>query len=244
MNSIDKIKIISNFKDKKNTLPQIQVNYIDFVYETEEERLKKKMERRNIAIDVVLDEVNEEDLVDIVTNQKLRDELSSGGLHERHPVIAPQIHSMNIQSKKFISEDILYDEIIDFIDKSNLNSHIPINLDLTLSNSNDGSDNRKFISKVLMASNLIATEGRIGPAKTVILGKNVFYKMSDCLDMLSNSGLQHFVDYTIDPDKVIVCRINNTDQPGIICIFDEGNGRYFLKETKNWFRQYCSFKVI
>lgn len=238
MTTFDKIKIVSNFKEEKNTLPQIQVNYIDFVYETEEERLKKKMERRNIAIDVVLDEANEEDLVDIVPDQTLRDELSFGG------VIAPQVYSMSIQSKRYISEDSLYDEIIDFIDKSNLNLNSPVNLDLTLSNSPDGSDNRKFISKVMMASNLIAVEGRIGPAKTVILGKNVFYKMVDCLDMLSNTGLQHFVDYSIDPDKVIVFRTNNTDQSGIICILDEGNGRYFLKETPNWERQYCSFKVI
>ena len=67
--------------------------------------------------------------------------------------------------------------------------------------------------------------------------------MCDSLDMLSNTGLQHFVDYTIDPDKVIVCRTSKPDQPGIICILDEGNGRYFLKETTNWERQYCSFTV-
>ena len=237
MTTFDKIKLISNFKESKNTLPQIQVNYIDFMYETEEERLKKKMERRNIAIDVVLDEANEEDLLDIVPDQPLRDELSFSG------IVSPQVCSLNIQSKKYISEDNLYNEVIDFIDKSNLKSN-KVNLDLTLSNSPDGSDNRKFISKVMMASNLIAVEGRIGPAKTVILGKNVFYKMCDSLDMLSNTGLQYFVDYSIDPDKVIVCRTNNIDQPGIICILDEDSGRYFLKETRNWERQYCSFKVI
>ena len=237
MTTLDKIKLVSNFKNQKNTLPQIQVSYIDFIYDTEEERLKKKMERRNIAIDVLLGEANEEDLVDKVSDLGSGDELSFGS------VISPQVFSLNIQSKKYISEDNLYDEVIDFIGKSNLKSN-KVNLDLTLSNSPDGSDNRKFISKVLMASNLISVEGRIGPGKTVILGKNVFYKMSDCLDMLSNAGLQHFVDYTIDPDKVIVCRSNNTDQNGIICILDEGNGRYFLKETTNWERQYCSFTVI
>ena len=58
------------------------------------------------------------------------------------------------------------------------------------------------------------------------------------------SDMLFIVEPGIYPDKIIVCRGSNADQPGIILITYPKDNRYFLKETNfSWHRQYCWFSI-
>ena len=100
----------------------------------------------------------------------------------------------------------------------------------------------------MMASNIIATHGKIGPGKSVLVGTNILSKYPSLMDNIDENGLMNgmlfIVEPGIDPDKIIVCRGSNADQPGIILITYPNDGRFFLKETDfYWHRQYCWFSI-
>ena len=58
------------------------------------------------------------------------------------------------------------------------------------------------------------------------------------------SDMLFIVEPGIYPDKIIVCRGSNADQPGIILITYPKDNRYFLKKTNfSWHRQYCWFSI-
>jgi hypothetical protein len=113
---------------------------------------------------------------------------------------------------------------------------------------NEAINSRKIITKIIMSSNIIATQGRIGPGKSVLVGTNIISKYPSLMSGIDENGLVggmlFIVEPGIDPDKIIVCRGSNPDQPGIILITYPKDNRYFLKETNfSWHRQYCWFNI-
>jgi hypothetical protein len=147
-------------------------------------------------------------------------------------------------AKKFQTYQKLWNEVIDFLNKNTKNpknlQHRNQGLDIKLQGDYD-TDYRKIMSKTLMCSNLIAMDGRIGPAKSVIFGKKLLPYLKD-EDTLAN--LTYYYSDLLDDDKVIICRPNNIDQPGLLLIDDTQNSNYFFNQTPNWHKQYCWFRII
>ena len=57
----DKLKSICNYSEKNQSMgPTVQLMYMDMIVEDDETRREVKRKKRNLAIDTVLDEVNEE----------------------------------------------------------------------------------------------------------------------------------------------------------------------------------------
>jgi hypothetical protein len=266
MDFLNKIKLITNFKEElnKKSLPQAQIMYMDMRSEEDEEYMRElKSRNRDLAIDILLDDKDESEWENrhILPERKDLDFSSQyNNVTQYMGVVAPKIMSMNVTSKQFISYEDVYTQVIDFLEKQTQNSKTLYNLptsSLTFISTNDpnktNSENdeinsRRLITKIMMASNIIAQYGRIGPGKCVLVGTNVISKYPSLINNLDKNGMiggmLFIVEPGIDPDKIIVCRGNNPDQSGIILMTFPNDLRFFLKETDfSWHRQYCWFSI-
>ena len=260
----DKLKTITSFREEmdKQALPQAQIMYMDMISEDDEEYMRElKQQNRDLAIDILLDEKEESEWDNRHILKPDDEDVSSQYNPSKYPsVIAPKIMSMNVKSKNFTGYENLYSEVIDLLEKQTQNGKTLYNVPsshLTFTPSNDVNktdeeneeiNSRKIITKIMMASNIIATHGRIGPGKSVLVGTNIISKYPSLINNVDENGLVggmlFIVEPGIDPDKIIVCRGSNADQPGIILITYPKDNRYFLKETNfSWHRQYCWFSI-
>ena len=262
----DKLKTITSFREEldKQALPQAQIMYIDMISEDDEEYMRElKQQNRDLAIDILLDEKEESEWNNrhILTGERDEDVSSQYNNTSKYSgVIAPKVMSMNVQSKKFTGYENLYSRVIDFLEKQTQNGKTLYNVPsstLTFTPTNDPNktnleneetNSRKVITKIMLASNIIAQYGRIGPGTSVLVGTNIMDKYPSITNNMDENGMiggmLFIVEPGIDPDKIIVCRGSNTDQPGIILITYLNDNRYFLKETNfSWHRQYCWFNI-
>ena len=255
--SKDKLKSIVSFKEEldKQSIPNIQVAYIEMLSELDEERMRAiKSHNRDLAIDIILGDEDESEWDKRgVIPSTLEEQLSpfGGGMAD---VIAPKVMSMNVSGQKLQDYDTLYVEVVDYINnltsvgKTFTQSTAP-QLNFTIANDPTKTDeenyqynSRKVISKILSASNVIAMEGKVGPGTGVLIGQNVANKVD--LSPLSNSGINVIIEPLIDTDKIIVCRGGRADSSGIILMVYPNDKRYYLKETPlSWSRQYCWFTI-
>ncbi len=236
----DRLKSICNYSEKNQRMgPVAQLMYMDMIVENDDTRREVKRKKRNLAIDIVLDEVDEE-------SGDYTSEIVSG---EFGSVISPKIMTINAQSNPFVDEESLYDTVIGFLERNTKQKHhFPANLDYVATNDphktleeNNGINFRRIVTKIMHASNFIATEGRIGPAKAVIVGESNWHWFSE--EDIYLGGIQIIFEKNIDPNKIIVARGGTVDNSGIICIKNTADNTYFLKETNNWERQYVWFNV-
>ena len=240
----DKLKSICNYSEKNKSMgPTTQIMYMDMVVENDDTRREIKRKKRNLTIDIVLDEVDEE-------NGEYTSEIASG---ELGTVISPKIMTISAQSNPFVDEESLYDTVVGFLESNTKQKHhFPVNLDYVAMNDphstleeNNGLNFRRIVTKIMHASNFIAAEGRIGPAKAVIVGENNWHWFGE--EFVGGSGmlanLLIIFDKNISPNKIIVARGGNIDNGGIICINNTADNTYFLKETLSWEKQYVWFTV-
>jgi hypothetical protein len=261
----DKLKTITSFREEldKQALPQAQIMYIDMISEDDEEYMRElKKQNRDLAIDILLDEKEESEWSNRHITVERDEDVSSlyNNPSKYSGVIAPKVMSMNVQSKQFTGYENLYSEVIDFLENQTQNGKTLYNVpssSLTFTPSNDvyktyeeneAINSRKIITKIMMASNIIATQGRIGTGKSVLVGTNIISKYPSITNNLDENGMMggmlFIVEPGIDPDKIIVCRGSNADQPGIILMTYPNDNRFFLKETDfSWHRQYCWFSI-
>jgi hypothetical protein len=239
---IDELKSICNYSDKQMSHPTAQLMYIDMISQDEEEYQRKlKQRNRELVVDAILDDKIEElnifrenntSSVSVDLSSQYNSIVSSSG----NQVISPKIMKLNLTSKKFETYQKLKDEVIDFL---NQNTKLPksiaygpmSSLDVKITGDFD-QDFRRIITKIQMCSSIISMEGRIGPATSIIYGKK------------SLPYIQTYFSELIDDDKIIVCRGNNQDQPGLILIDNSKTGSYFFNHTQNWHKQYCWFNII
>lgn len=255
--SKDKLKSIVSFKEElsKQSLPNIQVAYIEMVSELDEERMRSiKSHNRDLAIDIILgnEDESEWDKRGVIPST-LEEQLSpfGGGMSD---VISPKVMSINVSGQKFHDYDTLYVDVINYINnltsvgKTFTQTTAP-QLNFTITNDPTKTDeenyqynSRRVISKIISASNIISMEGKNGTGTGVLIGQNIANKVD--LSPLSSSGISLIIEPLIDPDKVIVCRGGRADSSGIILMTYPNDGRYFLKETPySWSRQYCWFNI-
>ena len=236
------LKKICNYSDKQMSHPTAQLMYVDtFSPEDEEYQRMVKRQNRELVVDAILDDKVEE--LNIFKENQVTDVSQQYNPTTQMGIISPKIIKINLTAQKFESYEKLWNEVIDFL---NQNTQGPKNLklrnqslDYKLINEYE-TDYRKIISKILMSSNIIAMDGRIGPGTSVIYGKNLLPYMSRFKD----NGLTTYYSKLIDDDKVIVCRGCNIDQPGLLLIDNSQGGHYFFNQTPNWQKQYCWFKII
>jgi hypothetical protein len=164
--------------------------------------------------------------------------------------ISPKIMQINMTDQIFESYEKVWNEVVDFLNK---NTQIPKSLqhrnqslDYKLIDDYD-KDYRKIISNILMCSSIIAMDGRIGPAKSILYGKKLIPYINNAINQFGSNNINgliaHYSDL-VDDDKIIVCRGSNIDQPGLLLIDNSTTGNYFFDKTPNWHKQYCWFKII
>lgn len=253
MTSKDKLNNICNYIENKQNITTINISFIEMLSNDDEYMLaQKRRENRDLVIDITLGEKNEsewskrdswgDDLVNSTTDTS---------------VVMSKVLTMSIRKSIYKNHDEVYDYIIDFIDKNTNNTKSLINggqsqqFNIKLGQGNYGpdftgmekhsADIRRIITKVNLCSSVVSIEGRIGPAKTVLVGKNNWNIFNEIEESLGNMGFKFIYDDKIDPEKVIVLRNNDTQHPGIYLI--ENNGDFYIKETPNWHRQFCWFWI-
>jgi hypothetical protein len=259
MTSKEKLKNICNyFEQKSNSYPILQLPIIEMVSEDDEYLLaEKKRQNRERAIDITLGEKDEsdwskKDIIEPSTwGQNISDKLESDRV-----VISPKIMTLNLNISNLKTHDEVYDYVIDFIDKNtnvakklqNGGNSMQFNLKISGGNYPEyekfESDLRKIITKVNLCSSVVIIEGRMGPPKTIIVGKaNWIYFKEIELRYGGINSLKFIYDDKIDPNKVVVLRnsVSGSD-PGIILI--ENNGiDFYIKESSRWDRQFCWFWI-
>ena len=236
------LKKICNYSDKQMSHPTAQLMYVD-AFSSEDEEYKRMVKRQNreLVVDAILDDKVEE--LNIFKENQVTDVSQQYNPTSQMGIISPKIIKINLTAQRFESYEKLWNEVIDFLNQNTQGlKNLKLRnqgLDYKLINEYE-TDYRKIISKILMSSNIIAMDGRIGPGTSVIYGKNLLPYMSRFKD----NGLTTYYSKLIDDDKVIVCRGCNIDQPGLLLIDNSQGGHYFFNQTPNWQKQYCWFKII
>ena len=248
------LKNICNYSDKQMTSPNAQLMYVDMISSEDEEYQRMiKQQNRELVVDAILDDKIEElnifrennnTVVDL--SSQYNSTVSSTGT----PVISPKIMQINMTAQRFESYEKSWNEVIDFLNQNTQNPKSKANgpyssLDITLQDDFDV-DYRRVITKMMMSSNIIAMGGRIGPATSLIYGKKSFPYINYAIGQFGSNninGIQTYFSDLIDDDKIIVCKSNNIDQPGLLFIDNSTTGNYFFNQTPNWHKQYCWFKI-
>lgn len=251
---IAELKTILNYSDKQMGHPNAQLMYIDMISQDDEEYQRKlKQQKRELVVDAVLDDKIEElnqfrennnKIVDL--SQQYNSIVSAGT-----SVISPKIMQLNLTAKKFESYQNVWNEVVHFL---NQNTKLPKSVTNGPMSSLDvkltgyfRQDYRRIITKINMCSSIIAMDGRIGPATSLIYGKKSFSYIHYATNQFGSNnigGIQTYFSDLIDSDKIIVCRANGIDQPGLLLIDNSKTGHYFFDKTPNWDKQYCWFNII
>jgi hypothetical protein len=242
----DNIKNICNYSDKQMSLPTAQLMYIDMISSDDEEYQRQiKRQNRELVVDAILDDKVEE--LNIFRENQVVDVSQQYNQSSTMGVIGPKIMQINLTSQRFESYEKACNEVIDFLNKNTQSpkslQHRNQSLDYKLIDEYE-TDYRKIVSKIMMSSSIIAMDGRIGPGTSVIYGKNLLRYMSQFDKDNNGNNLTTYYSKFIDDDKIIVCRANNIDQPGLLFIDNSTTGNYFFNQTPNWHKQYCWFRII
>jgi hypothetical protein len=249
--SLDKLKLITNYKDddlsKSDTYSAVYIDYID---DLDQEYLRElKAKRRNVVIDVLLEEQEESELDNIY---KPHEKWNGYGFNGS--IMAPNIYQVSSKVQNIESYDDIYNDLLSYIDKETISPKVVSginNIDLILKNDKNLTDQenfesncRKILTRLTMCSNIIAMEGRIGSGNFILVGESN-WDYFHYIQEKNNNPLSMSVVHTdkIEPDKIIVGRKNNQDQGGISYIMDLENKKYVKFETNFWKKQYCWFKI-
>jgi hypothetical protein len=243
------LKNICNYSDKQMSLPKAQLMYVDMISSDDEEYQRKvKQQNRELVVDAILDDKVEE--LNIFRENQVTDVSQQYNSTSQMGVISPKIMQINMTAQRFESYEKVWIQLVDFLNQNTQSpkslQHRNQSLDYKLIDEYE-TDYRKIISKILMCSNIIAMDGRIGPAKSILYGKKLIPYINNAINQFGSNNINgliaHYSDL-VDDDKIIVCRANNIDQPGLIFIDNSTTGNYFFNQTPNWNKQYCWFKII
>jgi hypothetical protein len=243
------LKNICNYSDKQMSLPNAQLMYVDMISSDDEEYQRMvKRQNRELVVDAILDDKVEE--LNIFRENQVTDVSQQYNSTSQMGVISPKIMQINMTAQRFESYEKVWIQLVDFLNQNTQSpkslQHRNQSLDYKLIDEYE-TDYRKIISKILMCSNIIAMDGRIGPAKSILYGKKLIPYINNAINQFGSNNINgliaHYSDL-VDDDKIIVCRANNIDQPGLIFIDNSTTGNYFFNQTPNWNKQYCWFKII
>jgi hypothetical protein len=241
----DKLKSICNYSEKDNSMgPIARFMYMDMAVKGDDAKREMQRKKRDLTIDTILGEADE----DAEDAEDYASDIYS------ESIVCPRIMSISMTPSAFFSDKHLYAQVVGFLEKNTQKKHrYPTCLDFSpIAYSEPESVNcvavvacikeinfRHIVSKIAHASNFIATDGRIGQATSVIVGRNCWHWFEN-----ENVGnLLIVLDDCINPDKIIVARGGSIDSSGIICVKNNADNTYYLKETHGWEKQYAWFMV-
>lgn len=245
--SKDKLKLICNYKEEtsKKINQPINISFTSMISTDDEEYiLEQKKKNRDLKIDVITGE----------KDSSVLEKVEAISEYDNFPIISPQFHSIIMKPNKFVSYDDIYDDTIQFLEKNTqnpkkINAIWKTNLNITLVNypnytlrENFDLKVRKILTNIMLNSSVIATDGRYGPAKTILYGENLIEYFDQIKSMVQT--FDYIYEPNLDPDKVILCRNSSTlDQEGIVFVDNSTHVIYFMKETPKWNKQYSWFLI-
>ena len=225
--------------------PIFQVTYKEFIKDTDEIKRRVIMERREKVIDVILDNRVEE--LEKFKKDNIMDDFAIPSIFQRSV-------TKNLNAKKFISYDDLWDEVTKRLEHlttiKQQSSHIS-KADLEY----DGIF-RRIINRCLMLSNIIDINSYRGPATSIIVGKDIIPYMiissymsspssSSNRNILGKVGeLNVIASNNISPNKVIVIKTENKLTTGLLVVKSSNHDQYFIDELGNWQDKIEWFEVI
>ena len=238
--------MICNYTESnKPSLPVGIINYIDAVTSQDEWYInQQKRIRRDKNISDLLGEETE----------ALESDWSSFSGGGEIQVISPKLISLTVKGVDFTSYEDLREDILQYLDKltsspmygtlNNRSIDIQIKKDPLFSNrENIQMIGRRILTKITFCSNIIAMNGRLGPANTVIVGNDLFEYLSE----LDNSirmlnGINIIKSDKIKPNKCIILRGSSQLSPGLCLV--KHDDRYFMKETPNYEKTIAWFELV
>ena len=152
-------KICNYVESTKPSLPQTQINFMDFEESTTEEYQRElKRKNRELAIDAIVDDKIEE----FKNKDSFLNPLDNEGYMM---TITPKLNSINVQGKTYLDLFDIYNDIMMTLDSltskpiiipQNLNVSIQKDPNLT-DYENESSTSRKVMTRIMMTSNLISS---------------------------------------------------------------------------------------
>ena len=246
-------KICNYVESDKPSLPQGNIFYMDNISSHDEWVINQhKRVNRQKVINEVLDE--QEEIVEDTWLPKSDGDMS---------VLSPRMMSMSVKSKKFVSYEYLYDDVILHLDSltsspMKSNNFIKSNMNATKSNEyflsqseNDDATLRRIITKITFCTNLISMTSMLGPANTLIVGDEIFiYLLSANNIILYDNNKEMMLmnlklvrSSKIKSNKCILLKTSGQLGAGI-CVSKYNDGRYFMKETPNYEKTIAWFELI
>lgn len=256
ISSKDLEKICNYVESTKPSLPQVQMMFMDWVEEPNEEYQRElKRKNRELAIDAIVDDKVEE----FKNREPFSNPLDNEGFMS---IISPKINSINVQGKTYLDLTDIYTDIMKTLESlTSTPMSVPQNLNVVYQKDSNLTDSenemalsRRVITRIMMTSNLLASSGRTGPANTIIVGLDAYkYLMISNGMMMSNNdgivtgninGMNVIPAAYIKSNKIIMMRNVQKTENGLNVINCSNDMRYFLKETPNWNKIINWFEII
>jgi len=241
-------KLCNYTETNKPSLPNGNIYYIDTLTSKDEWYINQQRRiNRQKNINEVLGEENDvadSDWIPFTNDSEME-------------VMSPRVMSLSAIGRNFTSYEDLREEILQYLDNLTLSPmktcnqsslNIQIQKDEKLSNmENMDVISRKILTKITFCSNIIAMNGRIGTANTVVVGSDFFEYLSNSSSFWSNgvltNGMNIITSDKIKPNKCIVLRGSNQLSAGL-CLVKNDDGRFFMKETPNYEKMITWFELI
>jgi len=229
MNNNEKLKEVCFYKE----CDLLNTNTIYYLEPQIKDISKIKQKNRDLAIGAIVDDEI--------------DEYKSGYVEIKEDdfgTIEMVINSKSLTIKDIAQYDQIYYEVFNFLN-TNIQIESSLNYTIEFDENKTRAENyeynvRRFMSKIMMASNMIAVKSRIGSANFVLVGRDC----QEYVDTNNNYGIKVIFDDTIDSDKIIVGNSGKENETGLTLLIDKINNKYAFEQVGGWENKYCCFKII
>lgn len=265
------ISIICNYQESATPIdPNSKISCIDFNNTDDEEyRREVRMKNRSLAIDALLENKTEE--------YNNREKFGSQDLVSRNTsgmsTSSVLAYSINLpKPSKFNSHDDLWNIVMEHIEKNTQGNHpfmqkatgAGINQTPSFSHTSDPNKtdhennqarSRRLLSRVLMASNAIASTLTIGPATFVIIGTDIVSYLGPLSQYgtIPNtpnkfiigdiSGMTVILSTKIKSNKIIVGRSESGIDHGGLIVLNDMNNYYMMETRRTFYKNFIWFEV-
>ena len=229
MNNNEKLKEVCFYKE----CDLLNTNQLSYIESQIKDISKIKQKNRDLAIGAIVD--------DEIAEYK------SGYVEIKEDdfgTIEMVMNSKSLTIKDIVQYDQIYYEVFNFLN-TNIQIESSLNYTIEFDENKTRAENyeynvRRFMSKIMMASNMIAVKSRIGSANFVLVGRDC----QEYVDTNRNYGIKVIFDYTIDSDKIIVGNSGKENETGLTLLIDKINNKYAFEQVGGWENKYCCFKII
>jgi predicted nucleic acid-binding Zn ribbon protein len=237
-------ELICNYKSQEVNSAAAKVYCMEMIEENNKQII------RDLAIDSIL------------SNDKKKDEAYNNYRSiisniSEYPVISPKLTSETIFKQKYVNLSDIYDYIMQDLESCTNGGDV---LQLTnqknlTDKENFSANSRRIITKIISKYNNIYKNARM-PATCVIVGSNLIPYLHDSSAFCINNhnakiligsvyGVNIIVNYTINPNKVIIIANSDNMSNGLSLIVDEKNKDFFYAKlpSNSWSKNIDFFEI-